>query len=105
MPIEYRMDIHLFQTMLAIVLVVVNVMIFIDLRHGPSIARRGARGFAVAAFASALVALFAMKHLLVQIWIHPADGTAFFVLETAMTGMTLTTAGAVAFWVLSRWQP
>ncbi|KAF1007342.1 MAG: hypothetical protein GAK28_01673 [Luteibacter sp.] len=103
--VEYGMGIELLQATMAIGLIVVNVMIFVDRRHGMTIATRGARGFAVAAFASALVALMALDHLMIQVWIHPSDDTTFLWFRMAMIGMGLTTAGAVAFWILSRWHP
>ncbi|KAF1008590.1 MAG: hypothetical protein GAK28_01012 [Luteibacter sp.] len=103
MRVEYGMGIELIQATIAIGLMVVNVMIFVDQKHGMNAARRGARGFAVAAFASAIVALLAMDHLMIQVWIHPSDDTTFLLFRAAMTGMGLATSGAVAFWILSRW--
>ncbi|KAF1005625.1 MAG: hypothetical protein GAK28_03107 [Luteibacter sp.] len=103
MRIEYGMGVEYMQIALALGLMLVNVLIFIDRRPGMNIALRGARGFAVAAFASAIVALIALQHLLLQVWFHPNDDTAFLIFEMAMIGMTLTTSAAIAFWLLSRW--
>ncbi|GAA0908773.1 hypothetical protein GCM10009552_18490 [Rothia nasimurium] len=98
------MGIEIVQITMALALMVINVLVFVDRRDGMKIATRGARGFAVAAFASAVVALLTINQLMMQVWIHPADETAFVVFRLSMTAMGLTTSGAVAFWVLSRWE-
>lgn len=98
------MGIEIVQITMALGLMVINVLVFMDRREGMTIAMRGARGFAVAAFGSAIVALLAMDQLMIQVWIHPKDETTFVLFRLAMTGMGLATSGAVAFWVLSRWK-
>ena len=98
------MGIEIFQITLALLLMLVNVLVFIDGRHGVTAATQGARGFAVAAFASAIVALMAVQHLMIQVWIHPKDETTFLIFREAMSGMGFATSAAVALWVLSRWR-
>ena len=103
MGIENGFGIENAEISVALFLMLINVLIFVDRRNGMSMAKRGARGFAVAAFASAVVMLMVLNHLMVQVWIHPGEETSLMVFQTAMIGMSLATSGALAFWILSRW--
>ncbi|KAF1003101.1 MAG: hypothetical protein GAK28_04940 [Luteibacter sp.] len=103
MGIEHGMGIENVQIGVALFLMLINVLIFIDQRQGDHLARRGARGFAVGAFIGAIVMLLALDHLMIQVWIHPSDDMALLVFHTAMIGMSLATSAAVGFWIVSRW--
>lgn len=103
MGVENGFGIENAQIGVALFLMLVNVLIFVDRRQGMSAAKRGARWFAVGAFASAVVMLMVLNHLMVQVWIHPGEGAWLIVFQTAMIGMSLATSAALAFWLLSRW--
>ena len=103
MAVEHGMGIENVQIGVALFLMLVNVLIFVDRRDGVPMAKRGARGFAVGAFVSAIVMLMALNHLMLQVWIHPSDDTSLMLFQTAMIGMSLATSAAVGFWIVSRW--